>query len=87
MADLAKNETTRSLMEIALGFVGVLLIVPVVFTTLKGLFRLRFVRKLTGEALFVGFTALLTHKGFLDAVFGEKGAIGDGLLKPHVDDD
>ena len=79
--------TTRSLLEIALGFVGALLIVPVLFTAVRlalrttfGLFRIRTVQKLVGEAVFVGLTTLLTRDDVLDKVFGDKtaNASGDG---------
>ncbi|MDX1438372.1 MAG: hypothetical protein R3284_00575 [Rubricoccaceae bacterium] len=77
----------RSLLEVAIGFVGVLLILPALFQTLRTLFKLTFVKKLVGEMIFVGFTALLAHEGVLNLIFGEKGKLGAGLLKPKVDDD
>lgn len=79
------NHLFQSLFEIVVGFVGVLLILPALFSVLKGLFRLSFIRKLTGEALFVGFTVLLTHDGILNALFGKKGDDSAGLLKSHTD--
>ena len=89
MDKLTENAATRSLLEVALGFLGAMLILPLLFRViggvLSGLFRLSFVRKLAGEAIFVGLTVLLTHEGVLDKLFGKKGETGDGLLKPHVD--
>ena len=89
MSNAPENTATRSLLEVILGFVGALLILPLLFrvvtSLLSGLFKLSFIRKLTGEAIFVGLTALLTHEGVLDKLFGKKGKTGDGLLKPHVD--
>lgn len=81
--------TTRSLLEVALGFLGALLIVPLLFKTvsglLKGIFKLGITKKLMGEAVFAGVTMLLTRQDVLDKVFGRKGQTGDGLLKPPVD--
>ncbi|MCH7977098.1 MAG: hypothetical protein IIC18_11190 [Bacteroidetes bacterium] len=88
MNKITDNATTRSLLEIALGFLGAMLVLPLLFRMIGGvlsaLFRFSFIRKLTGEAIFVGLTALLTHEGVLDKLFGKKGETGDGLLKPHV---
>lgn len=90
MSNLSENAPARSLLEVALGFLGALLILPLLFRVvsgvLSGLFKLSFVRRLTGEAIFVGLTVMLTHEGVLDRLFGKKGGKGDGLLKPHVDD-
>ena len=81
--------TTRSLLEVTLGFLGALLIVPLLFKTvtglLKGLFGLGITKKLIGEAVFAGVTALLMREDVLDKVFGRKGKTGDGLLKPPVE--
>ena len=88
MDRITDNATTRSLLEVALGFLGAMLILPLLFRVVSGvvsgLFRLSFMRKLAGEAIFGGLTALLTHEGVLDKLFGKKGETGDGLLKPHV---
>jgi hypothetical protein len=78
------NGTARSLLEIALGFIGVLLVLPLLFRAVAGLFRLGLVRRLIGEAVFVGITTLLTREGVLDRLFGQKGQTGDALLKPRV---
>lgn len=89
MEKITENATTRSIVEVVLGFVGALLILPLLFRVVSGvfsgLFRLSFIRKLTGEVIFVGLTALLTHEGVLNKLFGKKGEKGDGLLKPRVD--
>ncbi len=83
------SSSTRSLLEVTLGFLGALLIVPLLFKTVsglfKGLFRLGVTKKLIGEAVFAGVTALLTRQDVLDKVFGRKGQTGDGLLKPPVE--
>ena len=87
------NASTRSLLEVALGFLGALLVVPLlvkvtfgvvggVFKVVGGLFKLRTTRRLIGDALFAGLTALLTREDVLDSLFGRKGKKGDGLLKP-----
>lgn len=83
------SASTRSLLEVALGFLGALLIVPLLFKTVtglvKGVFKLGTTRKLLGEAALAGLTALLTREDVLDKLFGKKGRTGDGLLKPPVD--
>jgi hypothetical protein len=86
MARLPDPVTSRSLLEVVLGFVGVLLVVPLAFRVIGGIFRLGLVRRLIGEAVFVGLTALLTKEGVLDRLFGQPGETGDGLLKPRVDE-
>lgn len=89
------NPTTRSLLEIALGFLGALLIVPIlvklafglgkgVFKLAGGLFKFRTTRRLIGDVVFAGLTALLTREDVLDSLFGRKGRTGDGLLKPKA---
>ena len=85
MANLTDNVTSRSLFEVALGFFAALLVLPLLFRAVFGLFRLGIVRKLIGEAVFIGLTALLTKEGVLDKLFGSPGEKGDGLLKPTVD--
>lgn len=68
--------TTRSLFEVALGFLGALLIIPLVVKgtvgAIRGLLRLRIVRRLAGEAIIVGLTTLLTREDVLDLLFGKK---------------
>lgn len=86
MASLQENLASRSLFEVVLGFIGVLLVFPLVFRVIGGVFRLGIVRKLIGEAVFVGLTALLTKEGVLDKLFGRPGETGDGVLKPRVDE-
>ena len=90
MANPSDHPTTRSLLEVALGFIGALLILPLLFRVIggivSGLFRFGATRRLIGEAVFAGLTALLTREGVLDRLFGQKGETGDGLLKPHVED-
>lgn len=83
------TSTTRSLLEVTLGFLGALLIVPLLFKTVttlfRGVFRLGTTRRLIGDVVITGVTALLTREDVLDALFGKKGRKGDGLLKPPVD--
>ena len=85
------NAATRSLLEVALGFLGALLIVPLAFTLLRvafgtvtsvvgGLFRFRTTRRLLGDVAVAGVTALLTRKDVLDTIFGRRGESGSGLL-------
>ena len=82
------STTTRSLLEVALGFLGALLIVPLLFKTVggvfKAVFRLGVTRRLLADAAFAGVTALLTRTEVLDTLFGQKGQRGDGLLKPDT---
>ena len=94
---MASNATTRSLLEVALGFLGALLVVPLLFKTVglafraviavvAGVFKFSTTRRLVGDLLIGGLTAYLAKENnVLDAVFGKKGKTGDGLLKPPVD--
>ncbi|HEX8385545.1 MAG TPA: hypothetical protein VF576_05135 [Rubricoccaceae bacterium] len=77
------NAATRSLLEVTLGFLGAILIVPFAFTLVKvafgtvttvvgGLFRMRTTRRLLGDLAVAGVTALLTRNDVLDAVFGRR---------------
>ena len=83
------TSSSRSLLEVALGFLGAMLIVPLLFKTVtgvvKGVLRMGTTRKLAGEVVVAGLTALLTREDVLDKLFGRKGQTGDGLLKPPVD--
>ena len=83
-----QTAATRSLLEVALGFLGVVLVVPllfkVVFGTLRGILRLGTTRRLIGDIVVAGLTALLTREDVLDTLFGKKGTRGDGLLKPDA---
>lgn len=89
------SPSSRSLAEIALGFVGAILIVPllfksvglvfrVLFGTVKGVFKLGVTRRLAGDLVVAGLTAMLTKESVLDTLFGKKGQIGDGALKPDA---
>ena len=93
---MASDATTRSLLEVALGFLGALLVVPLLFKTVSfairavfgvvaGLFRFSTTRRLMGDLVIGGLTAFLAKENVLDTVFGKKGRVGDGLLKPPVD--
>ena len=83
------SATTRSLLEVVLGFLGALLIVPLLFKTVvglvRGVFRLGTTKRLIGDVVVAGLTALLTREDVLDSLFGKKGRRGDGLLKPPTD--
>lgn len=85
----SSNATTRSLLEVTLGFLGALLIVPLLFKTVSGLvrgvFRMGTTRRILGDLVVAGLTALLTREDVLDTLFGKKGKTGDGLLKPPVE--
>ena len=91
----SSNASTRSLLEVALGFLGALLVIPLLFKVAFGLvggvfklagslFRFRTTRRLIGDAVIAGLTALLTREDVLDTLFGRKGRKGDGLLKPKA---
>ena len=85
---MASSPTTRSLLEVALGFLGALLIVPLLFKVVgglfkgvfKGVFKFGVTRRLLTDVAFAGVTALLTRTDVLDALFGKKGG-KDALLK------
>ena len=72
----------RPLLEAGAGFLAALVLIPLAFKTIGGLFRLGIVRKLIGEAIFIGLTTALTNEGTLDKLFGKPGRRGDGALKP-----
>lgn len=67
---------SRPFLEVALSFLGALLIIPLlvktIVGTIRGLLRLTIVRRLIGEAVIVGLTTLLTRDDVLDAIFGKK---------------
>lgn len=83
------NASARSLLEVALGFLGALLVVPLLLKTIsvlfRGLFKFGTTRRLIGDLVIAGLTALLAREDVLDTLFGKKGRKGDGLLKPPVD--
>ncbi len=78
------STATRSLLEVTLGFLGAVLIVPLLFKTVKGVFKTVFklgvTRRLLADVAFAGVTALLTRTDVLDSIFGRKGG-KDALLK------
>jgi hypothetical protein len=85
MANSARNsDVTKALSETGLAFVAGLLILPLAFKLLKGIFSLSIFRKLMAEMVFVGLTALLTNEAVLDKLFGARGRRGDGVLKPST---
>ena len=79
---------TRPLLEVVLGFVGVILVVPLLFKAVagltRGLFRFRTTRRLMIDAAVAGVSALLLREDVLDRVFGRRGDT-DGLLKSSRD--
>lgn len=83
------SSSTRALLEVILGFLGALLIVPLLFKTVaslvRGVFRLGTTKRIIGDIVITGLTALLTREDVLDKLFGRKGRTGDGLLKPPVE--
>ena len=83
----SSNPATRSLLEVALGFLGAILIVPFVFGVLKttirtvlavvtGLFRLRTTRRLIGDLAVAGASSLLLRPDVLDKIFGRRDGQG-----------
>lgn len=77
------NPATRSLLEVALGFIGAILIVPLLFGTVKmllrtttgvvtGLFRFRTTRRLIGDLVVAGASSLLLKPEVLDTIFGRR---------------
>lgn len=85
---MASSASTRSLLEVALGFVGALLIVPLLLRSVTGLvrtvFRFSTTRRLVGDLVVAGLSSLLLRENVLDSLFGRRGQKGDGLLKPRV---
>lgn len=88
------NAATRSLLEVSLGFLGAILIVPLVFSLLKltfgtvtavvgGLFRFRTTRRLLGDLAVAGATALLTRGDVLDMIFGRRDSAQGRLNAPR----
>lgn len=82
--------STRPLLEVVLGFVGVLLVVPLLFKAVsglfRGLFRFRTTRRLMIDAAVAGASALLLREDVLDRLFGRRGE-SDGLLKSSAERD
>jgi hypothetical protein len=83
----SSNPATRSLLEVALGFLGAILIVPLLFgvakTTIRtvlavvtGVFRLRTTRRLLGDLVVAGASSLLLRPDVLDKIFGSRDSQG-----------
>ena len=79
----SSNPATRSLLEVALGFLGAILIVPLLFGVAKatvrtllavetGLFRMRTTRRLLGDLAVAGASSLLLRPDVLDKIFGRR---------------
>jgi|GEM_PF-2777319 len=86
----SRDLPTRPLLEVVLGFLGALLIVPLLLKTVTGLvrtlFRFRTTRRLMADAAIAAVSALLLREDVLDRVFGRRGE-SDGLLKSSVQRD
>ena len=71
-----RNPVSNFTFETLIAFIGALLVLPllfkVLFGTLRGLFKLGFVRRLIFDSMIVGATALLTREEVLDKVFGPR---------------
>lgn len=85
MARLSDDAAARPLLEVLLGFVGALLVIPLVFRVLSGTLRSGLFRRLLTEAVLVGGATLLTRDDVVDKVFGGKRA-GRARLKAKADD-
>jgi hypothetical protein len=81
MARPSDDTSARPLLEVLLGFVGALLVIPLLFRLVSGFFRSGLLRRLLTDAVLVGATTLLTRDDVLDRVFGRKGEGGTALLK------
>ncbi len=77
------NPATRSMLEVALGFLGAILIVPLLFGVVKvtvrtalalvtGVFRFRTTRRLAFDLAAAGASSLLLKPGVLDSIFGRR---------------
>ena len=73
MSRLTDDAATRPLFEIILGFVGALLVIPLIFRVLGGFMRTGLFRRLLTEAIMVGGATLLTRDEVVDRVFGRTG--------------
>jgi hypothetical protein len=73
MSRLTDDAAARPLLEIVLGFVGALLVIPLIFRVLGGLMRTGLFRRLLTEALMVGGATLLTRDDVVDKIFGRAG--------------
>jgi hypothetical protein len=75
---------TRPLAEVVLGFIGVVLVVPLLFKAVsglfRGLFRFRTTRRLILDGALAAATTLLMREDVLDRLFGRRGSTS-GLLK------
>ncbi len=72
MPRLTDDAAARPLLEIVLGFVGALLVIPLIFRVLGGLMRTGLFRRLLTEAVLVGGATLLTREEVVDRVFGDR---------------
>lgn len=73
MSRITDDAAARPLFEIILGFVGALLVIPLIFRVLGGLMRTGLFRRLLTEAVVVGGATLLTRDEVVNRVFGRPG--------------
>jgi hypothetical protein len=68
MSRLTDDAAARPLLEIALGFAGALLVIPVLLRVLGGITRTGLFRRLFTEALLVGAATLLTRDDVMNRI-------------------
>jgi len=68
MTRITDDAAARPMLEIILGFVGALLVIPLLLRALGGLTRTGIFRRLATEALLVGAATLLTRDDVMDKV-------------------
>jgi hypothetical protein len=74
MSRLTQDAAARPLLEVILGFVGALLVIPLILRVLGGLMRTGLFRRLLTEAVLVGGATLLTRDEVVDRIFGRRPA-------------
>jgi hypothetical protein len=62
------------MLEVLLGFVGALLVIPLIMRVLGGMMRTGLFRRLLTEAVLVGGATILTRDDVMDRVFGRRPA-------------
>jgi hypothetical protein len=72
MSRLTEDAAARPLLEVLLGFVGALLVIPLILRILGGLMRTGLFRRLLTEAVMVGGATLLTREEVIDRIFGRE---------------
>jgi hypothetical protein len=74
MSRLTEDAAARPLLEVILGFVGALLVIPLILRVLGGLMRTGLFRRLLTEAVLVGGATLLTREDVLERLLGRRPA-------------